>query len=122
MSIDEDIEAAWKEADFMPETGSKYEFDAFAAGYRAMAKSLYPLTPADRMVCGVEYMAMLRTDGGCEWKPCVMVSLSNESKVCAWKREEGWVYWDRSAVVLAIDPKEAKLNLPSPSDIFGRGE
>lgn len=41
MTLDEQIEAAWKNGDFMPETGSKYEFDAFAAGYRAMAKKLY---------------------------------------------------------------------------------
>lgn len=55
MTLDEQIEAAWKNGDFMPETGSKYEFDAFAAGYRAMAKSLYrEVKPEDVKRKGIE--------------------------------------------------------------------
>lgn len=41
MSIDERIKDAWENGDFMPETGSKYERDSFAAGYREALRGLF---------------------------------------------------------------------------------
>lgn len=127
MSIQEKIDAAWKSREaYHAVTTSPVHPDLaviakaeFTAGYMAALRGLYPETPVNQMEFGVEYIAKIKTDRGIRWSSCLMLSLSDNSKVCEWSRDTGWSYWGRSAVVLAVDKKAATRNLPSPSEVFG---
>lgn len=115
MSIDEQIEAAWKEQEEKFSQASPRRM--FEMGYLAALRSLYVEVKPEDMECGIEYAAAIKVDGKIEWKSGILVSLSDNGRVCqldGW----GWLYYPRSDVVMAMTPNP----LPSPSDIFGRGK
>lgn len=83
-------------------------------------RSLYvEVKPVDLAV-GKEYTALIRQDdGSVSWFDGVMVSLSDEMRVCKWGQVANatfhqWTYWLKSNVVFAV----AENPIPSPAEIF----
>lgn len=118
MSIDEQIETAWKE--HYAETVSKTKIGplsigSFAAGYLAALRSLYvEVKPEDdRIRDSVECWARIQD----RWYPGVYWKAADEID---FRPSSGLAYGSYSRT--RFDSVIRVLSLPSPSDIFGRGE
>jgi len=121
MNLDERIEAAWKELSGYANVSTGRDRLVFTLGYRESMRSLYVEVKPEEMAVGREYTALIRQDYGLvQWFDGVMVSLSDESRVCVWGPSVNmsfhcWIYWLKSDVVLAV----AANPIPSPAEIFG---
>jgi len=117
MSIESQMEAAWREQWNKPGEHSGKSYTDFTAGYLAALQSLYREIPIADLTHGVEYSVAFKSNTGVIWKERVMVSLSDHRRLC-WIVNGAWEYRDRADAVMAV----IHHAFPSPSDIFGRGE
>ncbi len=127
MSIEQQIETAWKEyVNDMDEDVRRtvaFHSDVFEAGYKAALRGMWRVVPEDEVQTGVQYTIAVRAKDELLWRDYAMVSLSDNSRI---------VIEDPRIPFLDIVPKErfciedVKIfllpnpnDIPSPTEVFG---